>query len=60
MTNYNGARPYICVSVSEPLPCIRVMHVNSCLSMNCNLCGSNLGKEFLLQKNPILQLISKC
>lgn len=59
MTNCNGARPYICVSVSEPLPCIRVMHINSCLSMNCNLCGSNF-ERVLASKNPILQLISKC
>lgn len=51
-----------CASVSESLPFIRVMYVYSYLSINCNLCGSNLGKQFLLQKkkNPILQLISKC
>lgn len=36
--------------VSEPLPFIKVMHVNGCLSTNCNLCGSNFGKECLLQK----------
>lgn len=60
MTNCNGAGPYICVSDSEPEPSVRVMHKNSYLRMNCNLWRSNFGKEFLLQKNPILQLISKC
>lgn len=50
MTNYNGAGPYVCVSGSEPEPSVRVLHINSYLSMNCNLCGSNLGKEFLLEK----------
>lgn len=50
MINCNGAGPYICASVSEPLPFIRVMYANSYLSTNCNLCGSNFGKQFLLQK----------
>lgn len=50
MINCNGAGPYICASVSEPLPFIRVMYANSYFSTNCNLCGSNFGKQFLLQK----------
>lgn len=39
-----------CASVSEPLPFIRVMYVYSYLSINCNLWGSNFGKQFLLKK----------
>lgn len=60
MIKRSGAGPYLCASVSEPLPFIRVMYVNTYRSMDCNLYGSNFGKQFLLQKKiPILQLISK-
>lgn len=50
MIKCSGAGPSLCASVSEPLPFTRVMYVNSYRSMDCNLCGSNFGKQFLLQK----------
>ena len=50
MIDLGGAGPHLCASVSEPLPFIRVMYVNGYRSMDCNLCGSNFGKQFLLQK----------
>lgn len=42
--------------VVEPEPSVKVMHINSYLSMNCNLYGCNFGKEFLLEKIPYCSL----